>query len=69
MKLRITGTSEEVKELLEVLPLVLDVSYVSGEYPNRGSNDVRVYADVSKLDITETTLEKIKAMKGVDGDA
>ncbi len=45
MKLRIMGTSEEVKQLAELLPAIMNVSSVSGEYPNRGSNDVRVYVD------------------------
>lgn len=42
MKLRIMGTSEEVKQLTELLPAIMNVSSVSGEYPNRDSNDVRV---------------------------
>ncbi len=45
MNLRITGTKEEVKELVELLPVILSVKSVSKEYPNRGSNEVRVYAD------------------------
>lgn len=43
MNLRITGTKEEVKELVELLPVILNVKNVSKEYPNRGSKDVRVY--------------------------
>lgn len=45
MNLRITGTSEEVKELVELLPAILNVKNVSKEYPNRGSQEVRVYVD------------------------
>lgn len=45
MKVRIMGTSEEVQQLVELLPAIMNVSSVSGEYPNRGSNDVRVYVD------------------------
>lgn len=46
MKLRIMGTSEEVKQLVELLPAIMKVFSVSGEYPNRGySNEVRVYVD------------------------
>lgn len=46
MKLRIMGTSKEVKQLVELLPAIMNVSSVSGEYPNRGSsNEVRVYVD------------------------
>lgn len=45
MNLRITGTSEEVKELVELLPAILDVRNISKEYPNRGSKEVRVYVD------------------------
>ncbi len=45
MKIRIMGTSEEVKQLAELLPAIMKVSSVSGEYPNRGSSDVRVYVD------------------------
>jgi hypothetical protein len=45
MKVRITGAPKEVQELAELLPAVMKVSSVSGEYPNRGSNDVRVYVD------------------------
>ena len=41
------GTSEEVKQLAELLPAIMKVSSVSGEYPNRGSSDVRVYVDGS----------------------
>ena len=40
------GTSAEVKQLAELLPAIMKVSSVSGEYPNRGySNEVRVYVD------------------------
>lgn len=45
MNLRITGTTEEVQELVELLPAILNVQNVSKEYPNRGSQDVRVYVD------------------------
>lgn len=45
MKVRIMGTSEEVKQLAELLPAIMKVSSVSGEYPNRNSSEVRVYVD------------------------
>ena len=45
MKLRITGTREEVQELVELLPAIFNVNNVSKEYPNRGSKEVRVYVD------------------------
>ncbi len=56
MKIRIMGTSEEVQELAELLPAIMRVSSVSGEYPNRGSNDVRVYVDgcIDKNPFTQT---------------
>lgn len=56
MKIRIMGTSEEVKQLAELLPAIMKVSSVSGEYPNRGSNDVRVYVDgcIDKNPFTQT---------------
>ncbi len=44
-KLRIMGTSEEVQELVSLLSAIVDVSSISKEYPNRGSNEVRVYVD------------------------
>ncbi len=50
MNLRIMGTSEEVKELVELLPAILNVKNVSKEYPNRGSKAVRVYVDCSLED-------------------
>lgn len=56
MKLRIMGTSEEVKQLAELLPAIMKVSSVSEEYPNRGSsNEVRVYVDgiIEKSPYTE----------------
>lgn len=55
MKLRITGTSEEVKELVELLPAILNVNNVSKEYPNRGSKEVRVYVDGAVEKCTFTT--------------
>lgn len=46
MKIRITGTSKEAQQLAELLPAIMKVSSVSGEYPNRvNSNEVRVYVD------------------------
>ncbi|MCI9652798.1 MAG: hypothetical protein HFG91_00410 [Acholeplasmatales bacterium] len=56
MKVRITGAPKEVQELAELLPAVMKVSSVSGEYPNRGSNDVRVYVDgiIEKNPFTQT---------------
>ncbi len=44
-KLRIMGISEEVQELVSLLSAIVDVSSISKEYPNRGSNEVRVYVD------------------------
>ncbi len=55
MKIRIMGTSEEVKQLAELLPAIMKVTSISGEYPNRNSNEVRVYVDgtVEKNPYTE----------------
>ena len=59
MNLRITGTSEEVKEVLELLPAILNVQNVSKEYPNRGSKEVRVYVDVA---VETNTYTKVMQM-------
>lgn len=60
MKIRIMGTSEEVKQLAELLPAIMNVSSVSGEYPNRGnSSEVRVYVDgVVETDPFTMTMQK-----------
>lgn len=62
MKLRIMGTSEEVKQLAELLPAIMRISSVSEEYPNRGSNNVRVYVDgsVEKNPFTQAMQEYAK---------
>ncbi len=62
MKLRIMGTSEEVKQLAELLPAIMKVESVSGEYPNRGSSNVRVYVDgsVEKNPFTQAMQEYAK---------
>lgn len=64
MKIRIMGTSEEVKQLAELLPAIMKVSSVSGEYPNRGSSDVRVYVDGSiEIDSFTQTMQKYAEVK------
>lgn len=50
MNVRITGTSEEVKKLTELLPIIADFENASKEYPNRGSNEVRVYLNQVKIE-------------------
>ncbi len=63
MKLRIMGTSEEVKQLAELLPAIMRISSVSEEYPNREfSNEVRVYVDgsVEKNPFTQAMQEYAK---------
>lgn len=62
MKLRIMGTSEEVKQLAELLPAIMRISSVSEEYSNRGSNNVRVYVDgsVEKNPFTQAMQEYAK---------
>lgn len=69
MKLRIMGTSEEVKQLTELLPAIMNVSSVSGEYPNRGSNNVRVYVDgaVETDPFTMTMQKYAKARNQLEG--
>lgn len=69
MKLRIMGTSEEVKQLTELLPAIMNVSSVSGEYPNRGSNDVRVYVDgtVEKDPYTEVMKKYAESKNQLEG--
>ena len=68
MKVRITGAPKEVQELAELLPAVMKVSSVSGEYPSRGSNDVRVYVDGSikprSNDVNEIIFEALKDYRG-----
>lgn len=69
MKLRIMGTSEEVKQLTELLPAIMNVSSVSGEYPNRGSNNVRVYVDgaVEEDPYTEVMKKYAETKEQLDG--
>ncbi len=68
MKIRIMGTSAEVKQLAELLPAIMKVSSVSGEYPNRGSNDVRVYVEgcikPRSNDLNEIIFEALKDYRG-----
>lgn len=62
------GTSAEVKQLAELLPAIMKVSSVSGEYPNRGSNDVRVYVEgcikPRSNDLNEIIFEALKDYRG-----
>lgn len=69
MKLRIMGTSEEVKQLTELLPAIMNVSSVSGEYPNRGSNDVRVSVNgaVEEDPYTEVMKKYAETKEQLDG--
>ena len=69
MNLRITGTSEEVKELVELLPAILDVRNISREYPNRGSKEVRVYVDgtVEASPFTATMQKYAKVRNRLEG--
>ena len=69
MELRITGTSEEVKELVGLLPAILDVRNISKEYPNRGSKEVRVYVDgaVEECPYTEVMQKYAAARNQLDG--
>lgn len=68
MKVRIMGTSEEVKQLAELLPAIMKVSSVSGEYPNRGSSDVRVYVEgyikPQSNDLNEIIMDSLKDYRG-----
>ena len=68
MRIRIMGTSAEVKQLAELLPAIMKVSSVSGEYLNRGSNDVRVYVEgcikPRSNDLNEIIFEALKDYRG-----
>lgn len=70
MKIRIMGASEEVKQLTELLPAIMNVSNVSGEYPNRGSsNEVRVYVEgvVEEGPYTEVMKKYAETKKQLEG--
>jgi hypothetical protein len=48
MRLRLTGTSQEIAAVLPVLAAVLDVQETSEFYPNRGASVLgRVYLDIT----------------------
>jgi hypothetical protein len=48
MRLRLTGTSQEIAAVLPVLAAVLDVQETSEFYPHRGASVLgRVYLDVA----------------------
>lgn len=70
MKIRIMGTSKEVQQLAELLPAIMKVSSVSGEYPNRGySNEVRVYVDgvVEEGPYTEVMKKYVESKNQLEG--
>jgi hypothetical protein len=52
IKIRVSGLSEEVEEMVQSLKQNYCVMYVSGEYENRNSEYVRVYVELeqSKID-------------------
>ena len=48
LKIRIIGTPEEVDKATELLPRILNVEFISKDYPSRYSKgDKRVYIDAS----------------------
>ena len=64
VKLRLTGTREDVDAALEKIKKTFDVLMVSRDYKNSNSRYVRVYLEVASdkvSQLTEQTLEKITA--------
>lgn len=46
MKIQLMGTQEEMKEAMEQLQILFEVSGVSKESPNQSDSDAKVYADL-----------------------
>lgn len=65
MKIRITGASKEVQELLEYLTIVSDIKNISKENAIKESSNVRVYADIKRPNLTPPALEAFKKLSMV----
>ena len=48
MKIRLTGTMEELEQAVEKLKTAFDVVSVSAPYKNRNSMEYRVYVEVKQ---------------------
>lgn len=62
VKLRITGTREDVNSALEKIKKTFDVLMVSRDYKNSNSQYVRVYLEVASDKVSQLTEEVLEQL-------